>query len=117
MALTLDQITRAALTALTPEERKSSAVYLDEAEVKAGSTVEIDRKLVQVRFDTVVVFVDMEPQANWGHACRYLLVDRESGATESISASYPPFLTRAPKTLRLIWKGEDVPDWALAVHP
>jgi len=117
MALTLDQITAEVLAALGPEERKSSAVYLDQAAVKAGSTVEIDRKLVQVPFDSVVVFVDMQPQSNWGHPCRYLLIDRESGATECINASYPPFLRGASKTLRLIWKGENVPDWTLAVHP
>ena len=64
MALTLGQIKAEALAVLTPEQRKHSAVYLDEAAVKAGSTVEIDRKPMQVRFDTLVDFADMEPQSN-----------------------------------------------------
>lgn len=117
MSLTLDQIKAEVLATLGPEERRNSAVYLDETEVKAGSTVEIDRKPIQVPSDSVVVFVDLQPQSNWGHPCRYLLVNRESGATERINASYPPFLKGASKTLRLIWKGENVPDWTLAVHP
>lgn len=116
MALTLEQIKAEALAELTPEERKRSAVYLDEAIVNDGSRIEIDRKPVQVRFDALVVFVDREPQSNWGHSCRYLLIDRETGAKQSMEASYPPFLRGASQTLRLIWKGEDVPDWTLAVQ-
>lgn len=116
VAFTSDELGARALATLSPEERKSSAVYLDEAELKAGSTVEIDRKQIRVLFDSFVAFVDLQPQSNWGHPCRYLLINRETGAIQSIDATHPPFLKGASKTLRLIWKGENVPDWTLAVH-
>jgi hypothetical protein len=58
--------------------------------------------------------VDLEPRANWGHRCRYLLIDVESGRNRSVDKQFPPFLTDVPRSLRLIWQGDAVPPWALA---
>lgn len=112
--MTWEQVAEHALKELSPEERRSGATYLDEVELAPGSTITIDQKEVPVRRASAVVFVDKEPQVNWGHACRYLLVDLEDGRVVSIAAQFPPFLRQVPKTLRLIWKGDTVPDWAIA---
>jgi hypothetical protein len=114
--MTREQIAERALKELSETERRSGAVYLDEVELPPGSLLKIDHKEVPVRRASGVVFIDKQPQANWGHACRYLLIGLEDGTVESIEAQFPPFLRGIPKTLRLIWKGEAVPDWAVATQ-
>lgn len=114
--MTWEQVTERALKELSEAERRTGAVYLDEVEIGAGSTLKIDHNEIPVRRPSAVVFIDKEPQANWGHACRYLLVGLEDGTVESIEAQFPPFLRGVPKTLRLIWKGEAVPEWAIATQ-
>ncbi len=116
MPLAWDVVAERALATLTEEERRSSAVYLDESEVPAGASVEIDGRPTVVTSRSAVAFVDLEPRANWGHPCRYLVVDLASGAVRSIEAQFPPFMRGASRTLRLIWRGPDVPSWSVAVR-
>jgi hypothetical protein len=116
MPLSWIQVAEWVRAELTGEERTGAAVYLDEQELPAGSSVEIDGRKVPVPSRSAMAFVDREPRANWGHACRYLLIDLDTGAVRSLDAQFPPFLRGAPSTLRLIWKGETVPDWALAAR-
>jgi hypothetical protein len=116
VALSWNEVAKRALATLSPAERQRSAVYLDERELPAGSSVDIDSQQILVTAPSALVFVDLEPAANWGHASRYLIVDLGTGAVRSIDAQFPPFLRGAPKTLRLVWKGPDVPDWAVAVR-
>jgi hypothetical protein len=112
--LTWEQVAQRALKPLSDQERRGAAVYLDERELPPGSTLKVDQKEIPVPRTSAVAFVDQDPQANWGHACRYLLIDLESGNMQSIDAQFPPFLRGVPQTLRLIWKGEAVPEWAIA---
>lgn len=114
--MTWEQVAERALKELSETERRGAAVYLDEVEVAPGSTLKIDHNEVPLRRASAVVFIDKQPQANWGHACRYLLIDLRDGTVESIEAQFPPFLRGVPKTLRLIWKGDTVPDWAIATQ-
>ena len=39
-------------------------IYLDTKELPAGSTIEIDGREVRLPWKGVLVFIDMEPQAN-----------------------------------------------------
>jgi hypothetical protein len=103
-----------AMQELTEDERRSGVVYLDDQEPAIDSVLKVDGREIALPGNTVAVFVDKTPQANWGHACRYLLINREDGKVESIDAQFPPFLHGVPKTLRVVWKGEAVPDWAVA---
>jgi len=111
--MTWDEVGQTALKTLSAEERRSGALYLDVQELVPGTTVKIDSKEIRVRRKTAVAFVDREPGVNWGHSARYLLIDLENGEIESIEAQFPPFLRKVPKTLRLVWKGESVPDWTV----
>jgi hypothetical protein len=101
---------------LTPEERQRGLAYLDQHVVPAGEVLRFDGQETQVTAPSVVAFVDREPAANWGHDCRYLLVDLRSGEVTSIDARFPPFLRGVPETLRLVWRGEMAPAWAVAVE-
>jgi hypothetical protein len=112
--MTWDEIAKRALSELTEEERQSGALYVDEREVAPGATFTIDGREIPVRHRTAVAFVDRNPPANWSHSCRYLLVDVETGEVHSVEAQFPPFLRGVPRTLRLVWKGDTVPDWTIA---
>jgi len=105
------------LASLSFEESKASVVYLDEREFSAETAIEIDGAEVCMPWLFMIAFVDLQPTANWGHACRYLFVNPETGDVQQMSARFPPFLRGLPQTLRVIWKGDDVPDWAVAHAP
>jgi inner membrane transporter RhtA len=115
MPLAWETIAERAVGQLAPEERDASVVYVDERILPAGVAVELDGRSVELDRAVAVAFVDLEPRLNWGHRCRYLLVDAETGAVDAVEARMPPFLRGAPPTLRLVWRGADVPDDAIAV--
>lgn len=112
--LSWDEVAQRALRELSEEERREGVAYLDKRELPAGSTLELEGRGVRIARASALVFVDRMPRANWGHSCRYIVVDLESGAVESIEARFPPFLREVPPTLSAISKGGDVPDWAVA---
>lgn len=114
MALSWNEISNLVIDTLSPSELESSVVYLDKRVLPPDSTLEIDRKPVHFPSQAVVAFVDLNPTANWAHACRYLFVDPETGDVKSVNAHLPPFLREAPETLKVIWKGENVPTWTVA---
>ena len=114
MPLSWDQISELALTNLSPEERLSSVVYLEERVLPKGAVLEVDGEEMRMPWPAVKVFVDLEPTANWGHDCRYLLINAESGELRAIDARFPPFVHGTPDRLRVILKGEAVPGWAVA---
>jgi hypothetical protein len=50
---------------------------------------------------SVLVFADDEPLANFGHPCRYLLFDPESGDLHTeLPARFPPWQDRIPESLQ-----------------
>lgn len=110
----MDKLSQLAIGTLSPKELKSNNVYLDERVLKANDQLEFDSEKITVPWNAVMAFVDLQPTANWGHDCRYLLINVDTGELQSIDAQFPPFLRGAPKTLRVIWQGENVPDWTLA---
>lgn len=114
MSLGPSEIAERALATLSAAERDAAAVYLDERAVPAGEELTIDGRTLRRERELAVVFVDLEPMLNWGHRCRYLLVDRESGEVEIIEARLPPFLREERPTLRIVWRGPLVPAWAVS---
>ena len=117
MTLSWDQISKLSIAALPSEERESSVIYLDERVFPAESVIEIDGGEKQLSSPVMVAFADLQPEANWGHVCRYLLVNPETGELQMVMAQFPPFLRGVPETLKVIWKGEGVPEWTVAYGP
>jgi len=109
-----DKVAEKAMAQLTAEERRNGVLYVDQRELAPNSMVSIDGSEVQVRRASVMAFVDQEPRANWGHACRYMLIDLASGGVTSIPAQFPPYLRHVPAELHVVYKGEAVPDWTVA---
>lgn len=114
MSLTAEQLAAIAVGVLAADDRRRAVVYLDSTVVPGGSRVEIDGAVRTMHRDTAVAFVDDMPGANWGHPCRYLLMDVDTGDVEVVPAHLPPFIRGVPRTLRVVWHGDEVPDWAIA---
>jgi hypothetical protein len=46
------------------------------------------------------VFVDLAPEANWGHPALYLAVSPDGGRVESVAREFPPFAGDYPPSFR-----------------
>lgn len=104
-----------ALSTLSERERQSAAAYLDTRELDSGARVTIGRVETEVPAQGFLAFVDPSPTANWGHPCRYLLIESATGRIHRFDAQFPPFLRGVSPALRLIWKGQQVPAAVLPV--
>ena len=90
VSLTIEQAAEKAVGTLSASEKASAVVYLDSKEIKAGESVPIGRESVVAPWDAWMAFVDLQPAANWGHPCRYLLLDPHTGEVRRFDASFPP---------------------------
>jgi len=77
--------------ALEPAERADGVAYLCVTPFAAGQTLAVPGQPVAIDRDCYVAFVDADPHANWGHACRYLLIDAHTGEVTSHPRRFPAF--------------------------
>ncbi len=77
--------------ALDPAERTGGVAYLCVTPFAAGQTLAVPLQPVAIDRDCYVAFVDAQPHANWGHACRYLLIDARTGEVTSHPRRFPAF--------------------------
>jgi hypothetical protein len=113
MPLPWDQIAELVLVTLSSAEHESSVVYLDERVLPACAAIRVSGEEIRRSWPAVLAFIDLEPEANWSHACRYLLVHAETGEIESLDARMPPFLRQPPPTFKVIWRPETIPHWVV----
>ena len=104
-----------ALSTLTEQERQGAAAYIETQELEREAKFTIGRVEIRAPGRGFLVFIDPSPTANWGHPCRYLLIESETGAIHRFDAQFPPFLRDIPPGLRLAWKGPQVPIEVLPV--
>jgi len=98
-------------------DRLSGAiVYLDWNPIRAGERVQVGDVLIEVLWDAYIVFVDLEPMANWGHVCCYLAIRRDGDEIIHVAANMSPFLKAETSTFRLLWRGPLAPEWAVRAH-
>jgi hypothetical protein len=89
-------------------------VYLDWNPIRAGETMHVGDVSISAPWDAQIAFVDLEPKANWGHACCYLAIRLDADEVIQIEAHMPPFLKGETSTFRLLWRGPLAPEWAVA---
>jgi hypothetical protein len=102
------------LSLLTPDERAHAVVYALSEPVGEGATVAPGPTPVVAATRSYVGFVDRDPQANWGHAARYVLVDAQTGKVASVEARFPPFGSKRETSWHAIYTATGLPKSILA---
>ena len=92
-------------------------VYLDCDLKRARERVSVGDVVIDVPWDSHIVFVDLEPKANWGHACSYLTIRLDGDEVIEFAAHMPPFLKAEASSFCLLWRGPLAPEWAVARSP
>ena len=90
MALSESDLLRIVLDRLSQRQFSECNVYLDHRRKMAGELVHVALKKVPMPFPGHVVFVDLAPQANWGHPVAYFLVNDENEDTVRLDGQFPP---------------------------
>ncbi|WP_439577126.1 hypothetical protein [Elioraea sp.] len=108
------EVARRVIAAIPAEQLRGAVLYLDRRVIEPGKAVSTGRDTLTAGQPSALAFLDLAPEANWGHRCRYLLIDLVTGAVQGTDATHPPFLRGAAPTLHAIAKGATVPDWTLA---
>ena len=110
-----DERLRAALTTqLTRKELDSCVIYVADGPLASGTRLVFPQLSLVLPWDGFVAFVDLEPMANWGHACRYVLMHPETGESKAVNAQLPPFSNRQYRW-RVFYQAPSVADAILAV--
>lgn len=103
------------LSHLTPAERESAVAYYLVEHVPSGAKLSVPHLEITAPWDALVFFIDQQPLANWGHACRYLLINQSSKQTVSFEARFPPFQKENRGLWRVIYRAPAIPDSAIAI--
>jgi len=114
-----ESLREAVVDRCTADEIHSCVAYVTSVPFSSGTTLRFPGTTLEFPWDGFLAFVDLDPMANWGHACRYVLINPNTGEAKSIAAQFPPFgpeRNREPKYhWRLLYQAPGVPDAVLAV--
>lgn len=114
MALSDERLRVALTTQLTDKELAACVVYIADGPLAAGTRLEFPQLSLVLPWEGFVAFVDLDPMANWGHACRYVLMHSETGESKTMNAQLPPFSNRQYRW-RVFYQAPSVADAILAV--
>lgn len=96
----LERIRTHAFRHITDREQTNTNLSLDSRIYTAGERIGPKHQGIHTDEPAVVVFADDEPLANFGHACRYLLYNPQSGEfLKEIPARFPPNLRKPTNRL------------------
>jgi len=114
MTMSLNRVVERLLAELTLEEQAGGVAYLITSPIPAGTRLEFPRLEIEVPEVAWAAFIDRRPQSDWGHGCRYLLIDDETCEVRSFEAQFPPFRQGSPWQWRVVFKAPTVPDAAVS---
>lgn len=98
----LAKIKEQSLRQLNVNDRKRRNIYIDNEQLPAGKVLVAGHQRMELTRDTALVFEDLAPQFNWGHPCRYILHDPNSGEPyDSVTAEFPPNLKEPRESLQI----------------
>lgn len=81
-------------------QQTTSNLSIDSRVYRAGDSIGPAFQGIYADGPTVIVFADDEPLANFGHACRYLLYNPETGEfIREVAARFPPSLVQSAERL------------------
>ena len=115
MPLSDNQLDSIVNAQLTTAERAGAIVYALLDSLPSGTKLQFPHLDLDMPWDALLAFVDREPRANWGHSCRYLLINRDTGEVRSKEARFPPFRPDSLRSWRVVYQAPGTPDNLSAV--
>ena len=97
------------LSHLAQRERDAGIAYLAAPPVGGGTSLQLPRLTVNVPRLAWLAFIDSKPEFDWGHDCRYLLIDDQTGEVRPYEAQFPPFRPESPWKWREIYRAPGMP--------
>ncbi len=82
---------------LNPAELRDSRVYFDTELKNAGEPVRVGLREISMPYRGLRVFVDLMPNANWGHHVVYLLATEDLNSCVRYDEQFPPFGSTPPQ--------------------
>ncbi len=116
MTLSFEDFVKLLISQMTEKEVNEGIAYAAEKLLPAGSKTQLSKIDVEVSADSYIGFIDREPQANWGHSARYVIVNQKSGKISSLETRLPPFRSGSDISWRLVYKAPAVPE-IFSEHP
>jgi hypothetical protein len=90
-----------AFRSLSLAQQDTTNLHVDERIYEAGETIGPPFQRIVAQRPSILVFADDDPHANFGHDCRYLLYDAETGEFQrEAPARLPPYVVPKAVTLR-----------------
>jgi hypothetical protein len=90
MTLPRDELVHIVLGALSLAERSNCVMMLDSRLHRRGEVIRLGARQLTLSADSFDVFVDLMPQANWGHSAAHVLIEANSGLCRREAVSFPP---------------------------
>lgn len=109
------QLAAILIAQLTSSEQAHGVVYMSRTTFAKGATIALPQAAIAVPWDAQLAFVDRDPIANWGHACRYVLLNRDTGDALSQEARFPPFQRSGSADWQIVYRAPGIPDAALLI--
>ena len=87
----LDRVRAHAFATLTPQTAADRHLGVVPRMLRKGETLKLVDRRIKVPDDSVLVFEDQMPGANFGHPCRYLFHSSKDGSLlQTVEAMFPP---------------------------
>ncbi len=112
MPLSFTDFVKLLISQMTENERREGKAYAAEELLPAGSRTQFNKTSVEVSEDSYIGFIDRDPQANWGHSARYVIVNQKKANISSLEARLPPFGSGS-HTWRLVYTAPGI----LGINP
>ena len=95
-----DRVKAQAFDELSLSQRLGTNLSIGHRLIEKGETVGPQQQKIKADAQSILVFADDEPRANYSHACRYQFYDAESGEFHrEVPAQFPPVTAKDPLQL------------------
>lgn len=100
MLLSDPEIFVLARTQLGAQWRDDARVLLERSLKPAGECIALGPHTLTMPFTGYMVFIDLIPEANWGHPAAVLCLSEDGAHTQLTPCRFPPFFGDMPDTMR-----------------
>jgi len=108
----LAKIKEYSLRQLNINEKTKRNIYVDTERLPAGKVLAASHQKIELSRDTALVFEDLAPQYNWGHPCRSVLYNPDTGEPyDSVDSEFPPDWKERRETLKIFHEPVKQVNW------